>query len=344
VPIDLGIVGRRYARTISWTSSQALLYALGVGAGGSDTHDELAFTTENSHDTPQQVLPTFAVVLGGHGAEGGPVSPVQGAPEIPLARILHGEQAVTLHGALPVTGTATFTGSISAVYDTGRHAVVESVADLRDAVTGSVLAETVSSMFVRGAGGFGGQSAPPTPWALPERPPDVTLGYPTRRDQALLYRLSGDRNPLHSDPWFARAAGLERPILHGLCTYGFAGRALLHLRIRRTGPPARGVRRGPRPLRQHVRALHAHGGPRRHAGHRRLADDGRRRVPRPCRRSRRARSRHVPATNSLNAAVAGRHRPLRTRPASVRPAPSAMPAPRPGPSAAPSRRRRATAR
>ena len=228
MPIDLGIVGRRYARTISWTSSQALLYALGVGAGGSDTHDELAFTTENSHDTPQQVLPTFAVVLGGHGAEGGPVSPVQGAPEIPLAQILHGEQAVTLHGALPVTGTATFTGSISAVYDTGRHAVVENVADLRDAVTGAVLAETVSSMFVRGEGGFGGQSAPPTPWAMPERPPDVTLGYPTRRDQALLYRLSGDRNPLHSDPWFARSAGLERPILHGLCTYGFAGRALLH--------------------------------------------------------------------------------------------------------------------
>jgi acyl dehydratase len=228
VPIDLGIVGRRYARTISWTSSQALLYALGVGAGGSDRHDELAFTTENSHDTPQQVLPTFAVVLGGHGAEGGPVSPVQGAQEIPLAQILHGEQTVTLHGALPVTGTATFTGHISAVYDTGRHAVVQNTAALRDAVTGSVLAETVSSMIVRGEGGFGGQSARPTPWALPERPADVTLGYPTRRDQALLYRLSGDRNPLHSDPWFARSAGLERPILHGLCTYGFAGRALLH--------------------------------------------------------------------------------------------------------------------
>ena len=228
MPIDLGIVGRRYARTVSWTSSQALLYALGVGAGGSGTHDELAFTTENSHDTPQQVLPTFAVVLGGHGAEGGPVSPVQGAPEIPLAQILHGEQTVTLHGALPVSGTATFTGHISAVYDTGRHAVVENTAELRDAVTGSVLAETVSAMVVRGEGGFGGQSAHPTPWALPERPADVTLGYPTRRDQALLYRLSGDRNPLHSDPWFARSAGLERPILHGLCTYGFAGRALLH--------------------------------------------------------------------------------------------------------------------
>ena len=228
MPIDLGIVGRRYTRTVSWTASQALLYALGVGAGSTDARDELAFTTENSHDTPQQVLPTFAVVLGGHAAEeGGPVSPVQGAPEIPLAQILHGEQTVTLHGALPVSGTASFTGSISAVYDTGRHAVIENVAELRDTVTGSVLAETVSSMVVRGEGGFGGNSARPAAWALPERPMDATVRYPTREDQALLYRLSGDRNPLHSDPWFARSAGLERPILHGLCTYGFAGRALL---------------------------------------------------------------------------------------------------------------------
>ena len=227
--IDLGIVGRRYASgPISWSSSQALLYALGVGAGGSDAHDELAFTTENSHDTPQRVLPTFAVVLGAHGAEGEPVSPVRGAPEIPLAQILHGEQTVTLHGALPVAGSATFTGAITTVYDTGRHAVVENVAELRDAATGDVLAETVSSMVVRGEGGFGGRPATTPRWALPERPADVTRSYPTRRDQALLYRLSGDRNPLHSDPWFARSAGLERPILHGLCTYGFAGRALLH--------------------------------------------------------------------------------------------------------------------
>jgi acyl dehydratase len=229
VSIDLGIVGRRYTSgPISWSSSQTLLYALGVGAGGSDAHDELAFTTENSHGTPQQVLPTFAVVLGAHGADGDPVSPIQGAPEIPLAKILHGEQTVTLHGALPVTGTATFTGHISAVYDKGRHAVVESVAALRDAATDDVLAETVSSMVVRGEGGFGGHPGTTAPWALPERPADVTLAFPTRRDQALLYRLSGDRNPLHSDPWFARSAGLERPILHGLCTYGFAGRALLH--------------------------------------------------------------------------------------------------------------------
>jgi acyl dehydratase len=229
VSIGLDIVGRRYdGGRVSWSSTDALLYALGVGAGGSDPYDELAFTTENSHGTTQQVLPTFAVVLGMHGLAGDTVSPVQGAPEIPLAQILHGEQSVTLHGALPVTGTATSTGVISAVHDTGRHAVIESVGELRDLVTGDLLAELVSSMVVRGEGGFGGHPGTPAPWELPERPADATVSYPTRRDQALLYRLSGDRNPLHSDPWFARSAGLEQPILHGLCTYGFAGRALLH--------------------------------------------------------------------------------------------------------------------
>jgi acyl dehydratase len=229
VSIAPDLVGRRYdGGAISWSSSHALLYALGVGAGGALDHDELAFTTENSHSTPQQVLPTFAVVLGMHGLDGGTVSPVQAAPEIPLAQILHGEQTVTLHGALPVAGTATSTGVISAVHDKGRNAVIESVGELRDTVTGDLLAELRSSMVVRGEGGFGGSPGTTPPWELPERPPDATVSYPTRRDQALLYRLSGDRNPLHSDPWFARSAGLEQPILHGLCTYGFAGRALLH--------------------------------------------------------------------------------------------------------------------
>ena len=227
--IDLDLVGRRHdSGPISWSSSHALLYALGVGAGAPDAHDELAFTTENSHGTPQRVLPTFAVVLGMHGVAGETVSPVQGAPEIPLAQILHGEQSVTLHGALPVSGTATSTGVIAAVRDTGRHAVIESVGELRDTVTGDLLAEVGSSMIVRGEGGFGGSPVTAPPWQLPQRPPDAGASYPTRPDQALLYRLSGDRNPLHSDPWFARSAGLEQPILHGLCTYGFAGRALLH--------------------------------------------------------------------------------------------------------------------
>ena len=233
MPIDLDAVGRRHAGgPISWSSSQALLYALGVGAGGSAAHDELAFTTENSHGTPQQVLPTFAAVLAMRGGDGSDLADVmnllRGVGDVSLARILHGEQTVTLHGALPVTGTATSTGYVSAIYDKGRNAVIESVVELRAADSGEPLAETVSSLIVRGEGGFGGDPGATPAWTVPARPADVTLSYATRRDQALLYRLSGDRNPLHSDPWFARSAGLEQPILHGLCTYGFAGRALLH--------------------------------------------------------------------------------------------------------------------
>jgi acyl dehydratase len=231
--MDLDLVGRRSpAGPISWSSGQALLYALGVGAGGTDAHDELAFTTEKSHDLAQQVLPTFAAVLAMRSGDGSDLGDVmgllRGVGEFSLAQILHGEQTVTLHGALPVTGTATSTGYVSAVHDTGRNAVVESVVELRAADSGGLLAETTSALVVRGAGGFGGEPARADAWAVPERPADVLRSYPTRPDQALLYRLSGDRNPLHSDPWFARSAGLEQPILHGLCTYGFAGRALLH--------------------------------------------------------------------------------------------------------------------
>jgi acyl dehydratase len=228
--INVDAVGQRYERgPFTWSSSDALLYALGVGAGASEAHDELAFTTENSHDTQQQVLPTFAVVLGSLGAEGAETeSPMQHLGNFSLSQILHGEQTTVLHGALPVSGSATSTGFVSAVHDKGRNAVIESVSELRDTVSGDLLAETVSSIIVRGAGGFGGDPGTTTPWSVPDGPADVTVSYPTRREQALLYRLSGDRNPLHADPWFARSAGLEHPILHGLCTYGFAGRALLH--------------------------------------------------------------------------------------------------------------------
>ena len=231
--IDLDVVGRRYAgRSLSWSSSQALLYALGVGAGAEDASVELAFTTENSHDTPQQVLPAFAAVLAMRGGDdpelGDVMNLVRGAGDFSLAQILHGEQTVVLHGALPAAGTATATGYVSAIYDKGRNAVIESVVELRAADSGEPLAESVSSLIVLREGGFGGDPGTAPAWAVPEGRPDATLTYATRRDQALLYRLSGDRNPLHSDPWFARSAGLEQPILHGLCTYGFAGRALLH--------------------------------------------------------------------------------------------------------------------
>ncbi|SEO86418.1 MaoC/PaaZ C-terminal domain-containing protein [Trujillonella endophytica] len=208
----------------SWTSADALRYALGVGAGAQDPHRELEFTTENSHDTAQRVLPTFAVVAGTVGG----ARPGPRLGDFDLAQILHAEQSVTLHRELPPDATVRTTSGVVGMYDKGRDALVVLQSRAVDAATGEPLYDTRSGIFVRGEGGFGGDRGPAEPWQLPDRPADSVVSYPTRPDQALLYRLSGDRNPLHSDPWFARSAGLERPILHGLCTYGFTGRALLH--------------------------------------------------------------------------------------------------------------------
>jgi acyl dehydratase len=205
---------------VSWTSKDALLYAVGVGAGTS----ELAFTTENTTDVPQRVLPTFPVVIGwgrSSGAMGniGTFNP---------AMLVHGEQSVTLHRELPVEGTATITSRVTGIYDKGKAAVVATAAEavLAD---GTPLYTTAMSAFIRGEGGWGGDRGPSGPRNVPpDRAPDHEVTYQTLPDQALIYRLSGDRNPLHSDPAFAAMGGFDRPILHGLCTYGFTGRALLH--------------------------------------------------------------------------------------------------------------------
>lgn len=201
----------------SWDSKDCLLYALGVGAG----RDELAFTTENTAGVPQAVLPTFAVVVGG-----GHLPPEVGS--VDLSRLVHGEEALELAGPLPVEGRISTTIEVAGIWDKGSGALVVSEARSVDAVTGSWLFTTRSSAFVRGEGGWGGSRGPSGNRFLPpERQPDEVVTYETAPDQALLYRLSGDRNPLHSDPAFAAKAGFECPILHGLCTYGFTGRALL---------------------------------------------------------------------------------------------------------------------
>jgi acyl dehydratase len=203
----------------SWTSRDALLYALGVGAGV----DELQFTTENTADTPQRVLPTMAVVLmlGGTGAlrEIGSFNP---------AMLVHGSQAIELYGEIPVEGTVSNQGTITGIYDKGSGALVVADVVSTDVATGTPLFKNTTSLFIRGEGGWGGDRGPSADATPPERAPDHTVTYATRPDQALLYRLSGDRNPLHSDPSFAARGGFDRPILHGLCTYGFTGRALLH--------------------------------------------------------------------------------------------------------------------
>lgn len=225
MPINPDAVGATGAPTRhSWTATDAILYALGVGAGAPDPLDELAFTTENSNGIDQQVLPTMAVVLGvgGSAAMGsiGSFNP---------ALLVHGEQAITLLRPIPVAGEVETTGEITAIYDKGKGAVVEITATSVDTAAGTPLFTNVMSVFLRGEGGFGGERGPSGPrHEAPDRAPDHTVTYPTRTDQALLYRLSGDRNPLHSDPTFAALGGFDRPILHGLCTYGFTGRALLH--------------------------------------------------------------------------------------------------------------------
>ena len=202
----------------SWTSKDALLYALGVGAGV----DELAFNTENTTDLPQRVLPTMAVVLGGGGI------PFDKIGTFNPALMLHGAQGIELMGEIPPDGEIESTGRIEAIWDKGKGAVAELVSDSVNAATGEPLFRTKMTAFLRGEGGFGGERGPSPTFELPDRKPDHEVRYETRIDQALLYRLSGDRNPLHSDPSFARMGGFERPILHGLCTYGFTGRALLH--------------------------------------------------------------------------------------------------------------------
>lgn len=205
---------------ISWTSKDSLLYALGVGAGASDPVGfELEFTTENTSGIAQRALPTQVVVLGGAGIpDFGSYDP---------AALLHGEQHIELHQDLPAAGSAVAQARVVAVYDKIKAALAVLETTARDR-HGALMWTSRSALFISGEGGWGGDRGPANTWRRPEREPDFVAGYDTRSDQALLYRLSGDRNPLHSDPSFAALAGFDAPILHGLCTFGVTGRALLH--------------------------------------------------------------------------------------------------------------------
>src|SRR6202020_3071424 len=205
----------------SWESKDALLYAVGVGAGLGDPLQELEFTTENSEGIEQQVLPTYAVLIA--------QAPMTGSlGDFDRAMLVHAEQYFELHRPLPVAGTVRTTATVTGIYDkgSGALAVIENVAV--DAATGEPLVTSRSSTFIRGEGGFGGERGSDQPWERPGRDPDYQVVYQTRPEQALIYRLSGDRNPLHADPKFAARGGFSQPILHGLCTYGVTGRALLH--------------------------------------------------------------------------------------------------------------------
>jgi acyl dehydratase len=219
-PSAIGVVTE--PMLFEWTDRDTMLYALGVGAGT----DDLSFTTDNSHDITQQVLPTYAVICCPAFGAAGKIG------KFNWAMLLHGSQEIRLHAPLPVGGKLSVVSEVADLQDKGegKNAIVVLRGRGTDPDSGTLIAETLTTLVIRGEGGFGGLPGQrPVAPEIPDREPDARVDLPTRQDQALIYRLSGDRNPLHSDPWFARElAGFPKPILHGLCTYGVTGRALLH--------------------------------------------------------------------------------------------------------------------
>ena len=208
----------------AYTSKDSMLYALGLGFGADPTdRKQLEFVYEEG----LKALPTMAVVLASPGFW--LKDPATG---VDWKKVLHGEQGLRLHEPLPAAGTVVGTTRIDEIVDkgAGKGALLYSTREIRDKASGKLLAEVASVGFLRGDGGFGGTAGVPRKTqAIPERAPDASVEIKTLPQSALIYRLSGDFNPLHADPEVAHAAGFERPILHGLCTYGVAGHALLKL-------------------------------------------------------------------------------------------------------------------
>jgi acyl dehydratase len=226
MPIDIdSVLGAKLKeREGSWDPSDVILYHLGLGAGVPPTDPtELAYTYEGH----LKVLPSFGVI---------PASPLLfdmlGLPgmDVDLSKLLHGEQEMELHVALPVTATVRTSARVCEVVDKGKAALVVLETITRDAATDQPLVTNRFSAFIRGEGGFGrddgGRSAAPPP-APPARQPDFEVDRPTLPQQALLYRLSGDLNPIHADPDFARKGGFDQPILHGLCSFGMVCKAVI---------------------------------------------------------------------------------------------------------------------
>lgn len=206
---------------VEWSERDTMLYALGVGAGLGDPERELNFTTENSGGIALKSLPGFLTIL---------VVGRKPPALLPLdvGRFLHAEQGIELLRPLPPAGSGLLSTTIESVLDKGSGAIITTVSTLRDTDGDrAIIGRGRMSIFVRGAGGFGGPRGTAMLYTLPERVPDARIVHQTRPEQALLYRLSRDRHRLHSDPPFARERGFDRPIMHGLCTYGFACRALV---------------------------------------------------------------------------------------------------------------------
>lgn len=219
---------RSESRMFTYGDKDVMLYALGIGMGDDPMDDaELAFVYEKN----LRVVPTAATVL--HAGAGRPVYAGQRSDHrlssVNYAMVVHGEQKIELHRPLPAYGSFSVVARTIGAFDkgAGKGAVIIRETTWTNAA-GEKIATLTASTFARGDGGFGGPSeGAPQPHTVPIRAPDQSVDFPTRLGQALLYRLNGDRNPLHSDPDVARRAGFSRPILHGLCTYGITCRAVL---------------------------------------------------------------------------------------------------------------------
>ena len=213
------------AAPYSWSDREVMLYALGIGMGSDPLNEkELQFVNE-AFATPKllKVVPTFASVCV-WGARPGPI-------DINRVMVVDGERDITFHKSIPVAANVTADARVRGVYDKGKEkgAIIQNEVVVKDG-DGDKIVTIVSSSFARGDGGFGGPSeGMPEPHQVPRRSPDRSVDIAIRPDQALIYRLSGDRNPLHSDPEFARRAGFPKPILHGMCTYGLTCRAVLQM-------------------------------------------------------------------------------------------------------------------
>ena len=225
--VNLDAVGRSTSVfEVSWTADDALLYALSVGVGQTDPLQGLAFTTENSAGVTQSVLPTFGLILAEFRLDQDQVNRELAVGDFDPAQVLHAEQTLIVNGPLSPGGTLTVSGSVTGIYDKGSGALLER--EFRATVPGDAEPLIVSrtSAFIRGEGGFGVRG-PSSGWTAPQDEPDLTVDCGTAHNQALIYRLLGDRNPLHSDPAVAQRGGFGRPILHGLCAYGVVAHALL---------------------------------------------------------------------------------------------------------------------
>jgi acyl dehydratase len=211
---------RREDERFRYTDRETMLYALGIGLGRDPLEpQELAYVFEQP---ALRTLPTMATILAR--------IPLLKDSGYDYSRVLHGEQRLTLHRPLPPAGELLASARVTEAYDkgAGKGALICTQTEVRSAEDGAPLFTLGATTFARGDGGFGGPAGSgPAPHPLPARKPDAVATLATRPDQALLYRLSGDRNPLHADPALARRVGFRAPILHGLCTYGIACHAIL---------------------------------------------------------------------------------------------------------------------